>query len=161
MSSEEKRFNRQELIAALQKGWKHYLPCLAELSEEEQARYAREQGFSRVQDVLVHIFAWWERSMQRTAWLLSGPPLPPANDHPLFLQDMDEFNTDVVAQHKQWSRADVESKFATTLTGFEHFLRELPETALEHERIQLWMRIDAIDHYEDHRLPNGPTIRET
>ncbi len=158
MPSEEKRYNRQELIAALQKGWKHYLPSFAALSEEEQARYAHEQGFSRVQDVLVHILAWWDRSMQRTAWLLSGPPLPPAKDHPLFLLDMNEFNADVIAQHEQWSRAAVEEKFAATLAAFERFLIDLPETALEHERIQTWMRIDAIDHYEAHRPPNGPIL---
>ncbi|HEY6543008.1 MAG TPA: hypothetical protein VIZ18_18850 [Ktedonobacteraceae bacterium] len=158
MPSEEKQFNRQGLIAALQKGWKHYLSCLAALSDEEQARYAREQGFLHVQDVLVHIFAWWERSMQRTAWLLSGPPLPPAKGHPLFLLDMDEFNADVVAQHEQWSRAASEEKFAATLAAFERFLIDLPETALEHEHIQTWMRIDTIDHYEAHRPPNGPAL---
>jgi hypothetical protein len=103
MPPAEKQFNHQELVAALEKGWKHYLPCLAALSEEERARYVREQGFSRVQDMLVHIFAWWELSMQRTAWLLSGPPLPPAKDHPLFSHTMDEFNAKVVAQHEQWT----------------------------------------------------------
>ena len=92
MPPAEKQFNHQELVAALEKGWKHYLPCLAALSEEERARYAREQGFSRVQDVVVHIFSWWELSMQRTAWLLSGPPLPPAKDHPLFSHTMDGQN---------------------------------------------------------------------
>ena len=156
MLSNEKQFNRQELIAALEKGWKHYLPCLTTLAEEEQARYAQEQGFSRIQDVLVHIFAWWERSMQRTAWLLSDPPLPPAKDHPLFLLDMDEFNASVIAQHEQWSCAEVEEKFATMLVTFENFIADLPETVLEHERIQTWMRIDAIDHYEAHRPPNEP-----
>src|SRR5579859_1244573 len=72
----------------------------------------------------------------------------------LFLLDMNEFNADVIAQHEQWSRAAVEEKFVTTLAAFERFLTELPETALENERIQTWIRIDAIDHYEAHRPPN-------
>jgi hypothetical protein len=71
MPSEQQHFSRQELLAALEHGWKKYLPRLVKFSEEEQTRFAQEQGFSRVQDLLVHIFAWWERSMQRTSWLLS------------------------------------------------------------------------------------------
>lgn len=72
--------------------------------------------------------------------------------------DMDEFNAEVVARYHQWTREAVEVKFATTLTAFEHFLMDLPESALEHEHIQLWLRIDAIDHYNDHRLPNVPAL---
>lgn len=153
MSSEKLQFSRQDLLAALEKGWKYYLSRLKELSEEEQARYAQDQGFSRIQDVLVHIFGWWERSMQRSFQVLSGHPVPIADD-------MDEFNTEVVARYQQWTREAVEAKFATTLTVFEDFLTNLPETALENERIHLWLRLDAIDHYEDHRLPNTPTLQE-
>lgn len=72
--------------------------------------------------------------------------------------DMDEFNADVIAQHEQWSRAAVEEKFVTTLAAFEGFLFDLPESALEHERIQTWMRIDAIDHYKAPQPPNGPIV---
>jgi len=50
-----------------------------------------------------------------------------------------------------------EENFAATLAALERFLIDLPETTLEHERIQTWMRIDAIDHYKAHRPPDGPT----
>ena len=153
MSSEKQQFSRQDLLAALEKGWKHYLSRLKELSEEDQARYAQEQGFSRIQDVLVHIFGWWELSMQRSFQVLSGHSVPIADD-------MDAFNAEVVARYQEWTREAVEAKFATTLTVFEDFLRDLPETALEHEHIHLWLRLDAIDHYEDHRLPNAPVLQE-
>ncbi len=123
---------------------------LAELSEEEQTRYAHEQGFARVQDVLVHIFAWWERFMQWTPTLLSGHPAPPVN--------VDELNAEAVAHYQQWTRAAVEEKFTATLTAFERFLLDLPETALEHERLYLRLRIGTIYHYESHRLPNGPEL---
>lgn len=146
MSSENRQFSRQDLLADLEKGWKHYLSRLQELSEEEQARYAQEQGFSRIQDVLVHIFVWWERSMQRSLMILDGHSLPHT--------DVDAFNAEMVEHYQQWTRQAVEEKFAITLTTLERFLIDLPETALEHERIQLWLRIDAHDHYEDHRLPN-------
>jgi hypothetical protein len=150
MSSDNQQFSRQYLLADLEKGWKHYLSRLQELSEEEQARYAREQGFSRIQDVLVHIFAWWEHSMQRSLMILDG--------RSLLYTDVDAFNAEMVEHYQQWTRQTVEEKFATTLTTLERFLIDLPETALEHERIQLWLRIDAHDHYEDHRLPNEPAL---
>jgi hypothetical protein len=153
MSSEERRFSRQELLAALEKGWKQYLPHLAALSEEEQARYAQQQGYQRVEDVIAHIFAWWELSMARTREELDGRMVP-------LVDDMDEFNAKVVAQYQNWGRSAIEEKFATALAAFEPFLQDLPEEALENERIHLWLRIDAIDHYEDHRLPNGPAVRE-
>ena len=153
MSSEEPRFSRQDLLAALEQGWKQYLPGLAKLSEEEQTRCAQAQGFARVQDLLVHIFAWWERSMQRSIRLLHGPPVIDASAHVLFAQTIDEFNADAIARHQAWTRAAVEAHFAAALTALEEFLRNLPESALEDDRLQRWMRSEAIDHYQDHRLP--------
>jgi hypothetical protein len=152
MGSENQQYSRQELLAALDPGWKRYLSRLHELSGEEQLLYAQAQGFSRVQDVLVHTMAWWERSMQRSFVVLSGHLVPLAND-------MDEFNAEVIERYQSWTREAVEEKFAAVLTTFERFLKELPETAFANERIQLWLRIDAIDHYEDHRLPNAPKLR--
>jgi hypothetical protein len=155
MPSEERRFSGQEFLAALEKGWKHYLSQLAELSEEEQNHFAQEQGFLRIQDLLVHIFAWWERSMQRTTWLLSNPPLPPTQGHPLFGKSMDEWNAEAIARYQHWTRDDVEAKFTTTLAALEAFLQDLPEAAFEQERIQFWMRVETVDHYEKHCLPQS------
>jgi hypothetical protein len=153
MSSQERRYSRQELLAAVEKGWKHYLAYLAALSREEQARYARAQGYARIEDVVAHIFAWWELSMQRTREVLSGKHIPIADD-------MDEFNASVVAHYQGWTLPAIEEKFATALTTFERFLRHLSESALDNDRIQLWLRLDSIDHYEDHKLPNAPSVRE-
>nr|HET6904013.1 hypothetical protein [Ktedonobacteraceae bacterium] len=60
-----------------------------------------------------HIFAWWERSMQWTSWLLINPLLSPAQDHPLFGKSMDEWNAEVIVHYQHWTRADVKAKFAT------------------------------------------------
>ncbi|HEV2580174.1 MAG TPA: hypothetical protein VGT44_04915 [Ktedonobacteraceae bacterium] len=89
--------------------------------------------------------------MHRTREELEGHIVPLADD-------MDEFNAGVIAQYQNWTRSAIEEKFAATLATFERFLHDLPETALENERILLWLRIDAIDHYEDHRLPDAPHI---
>ncbi|GHO85055.1 ClbS/DfsB family four-helix bundle protein [Dictyobacter formicarum] len=151
MTSENQQFSRQDLLAALEQGWKHYLTHLHELSEDEQVLYAQKQGFTRVQDVLAHVVAWWERSMQRSFQIISGHAVPRTDD-------MDAFNAEVVEQYQQWTGEAIEAKFADTLTTFERFLKELPDTAFENERIQLWLRIDVIDHYEDHRLPNAPKL---
>ncbi|QBD75239.1 ClbS/DfsB family four-helix bundle protein [Ktedonosporobacter rubrisoli] len=152
MSQEDRRYSRQDLLTAIEMGWRQYLPHLAQLSPEEQDNYAREQGFERVQDVLVHIFSWWERSTQRTYRLLGGLEVPRTDD-------IDAFNANAVAQYKQWSREDVEAKFTMDLEAFERFLSNLPEMALDNERIHLWLRLDAIDHYEEHRPPNAPSLR--
>jgi hypothetical protein len=88
--------------------------------------------------------------MQRSLMILDGHSLPHTN--------VNAFNAEVVERYQQWTRQAVEEKFVTTMTTLERFLRDLPEAALEHERIQLWLRIDAHDHYEDHRLPNEPAL---
>ncbi|GCE09433.1 ClbS/DfsB family four-helix bundle protein [Dictyobacter aurantiacus] len=152
MAIEQRQFNRQELLTALEQGWKQYLAHLHTLSEEELVRYAQQQGYTRVQDVLAHVIAWWERSMHRSHQIINGQSVPRTND-------MDAFNAEVVKQYQQWTRDAVEARFEETLDIFEHFLKELPEHAFENERIQLWLRIDAIDHYEDHRLPNAPKLQ--
>jgi hypothetical protein len=48
MLLENQQFSRRDLLTALERGWKHYLSQLQELSEEEQAHYAQEQGFARI-----------------------------------------------------------------------------------------------------------------
>lgn len=154
MATENRYYSRQELIAALEPGWKQYLSRLHELSEEEQSLYAQAQGFVRVQDVLVHTFAWWERSMQRSFELLSGHIVPIDSEN-----DMDKFNAYVIEHYQAWTREAVEEKFVVALATFERFLQDLLEAAFAHERIQLWLRIDAIDHYEAHRPPNAPALR--
>ncbi len=160
MSVEERHFSRQDLLDALEQGWKQYLPRLAALSEDEQARYAEGQGYARVQDVLVHIFAWWERSIRRSRRLVSGPPvLMPEEERALFPdQTIDEFNAEVVVRHQSWTRAAVETHFVAALAALEQLLRDLPETALEDERLHRWLRVETIDHYQEHRLPNAPAV---
>ncbi|HLW01542.1 MAG TPA: ClbS/DfsB family four-helix bundle protein [Ktedonobacterales bacterium] len=154
MSSEGQRFSRQSLLDALEQGWKPYLSQLNALPADEHEQYAHQQGYARVQDVLVHIVAWWELSMQRTVRVLTGPPEIRPEDHALFPESMDAFNAEVIAQYQHWTRAAVEAKFTATLVALERFLLDLPETALDDERIHRWMRSEAIDHYQAHRLPN-------
>ncbi|HEY7358233.1 MAG TPA: ClbS/DfsB family four-helix bundle protein [Ktedonobacterales bacterium] len=156
MSSEQQRYSRQDLLAALEQGWKPYLSQLASMPEDEQTRCANQQGFARVQDVLAHIFAWWELSMQRTTRVLTGPPVIRPEDHALFPESIDDFNAETIARYQSWTRAAVEEKFAATLLALERFLLDLPETALEDERIQRWMRSEAIDHYQEHHLTASP-----
>jgi hypothetical protein len=158
MSSSDQRFSRQDLLTALEQGWKRYLPGLAALSEEEQARFAQAQGFARVQDMLVHIFSWWERSMQRSIRLLNGPPEIDASAHALFVQTIDEFNADVINRYQGWTRAAVEERFVANLAALEDYISHLSDAALEDARIQRWMRSEAIDHYNDHRLASGPAL---
>jgi len=88
--------------------------------------------------------------MQRSFMILSGQLVPRS--------DVNAFNAEVVKGYQQWTREAIEEKFVTILTTFERFLKELPEIAFENERIQLWLRIDTVDHYEDHRLPNAPRL---
>jgi hypothetical protein len=158
MPTEGQHYSRQNLLDALAQGWKPYLSPLKALPEDEQEHYARQQGYARVQDVLVHIVAWWELSMQRTSRVLTGPPEIRPEDHVLFPESQDEFNAETITRFQTWTRAAVEEKFAVTLLTLERFLLDLPETALDDERIHRWMRSEAIDHYKDHRLPNAPEV---
>ncbi|MBE3558247.1 MAG: hypothetical protein IMW89_03370 [Ktedonobacteraceae bacterium] len=93
--------------------------------------------------------------MQRSTRLLNGQSVLDANI------DIDDFNASAVAHYQAWEKAVIEEKFATTLSALERFIRDLPESALENEWIRRWLHIEAIDHYEDHRLPNGTVIRVT
>ena len=149
--SEERRFGRQAMLKSLEKGWKTYLPHLAELADEEQLAYAHMQGYLRVQDVLAHIIAWWESSMLRTRISLSGQDAPAAGD-------VDEFNARAVAEYQSWTRQAVEEKFATTLTALEQFLKDIPEIIFENSHMYHWIEADVVDHYREHRPPNGPAL---
>jgi hypothetical protein len=158
MSSEQRQFSRQQLLDALEQGWKQYLSRLAALPKEEQVQFAQRQGFPRVQDVLAHIIGWWELSMRRTVRVLTGPPVIQPEDDVLFPESMDEFNAETITHYYHWTSAAVEEKFVATLVVLEQFLLNLPEMALEDERIQRWMRSEAMDHYQDHCLPKASNV---
>ncbi len=158
MPAPERHYRRQEFLAALEQGWKHYLPRLRALPEEAQARYAQAQGFARVEDVLAHIFAWWDRSLQRSRALLEHPAVIPPEVHALFAQSIDEFNAESLARYQSWDRAAIEAQFTATLQTLEGFLKEVPENELEDERLQRWMRAETFEHYNEHLLPDASTL---
>ncbi len=158
MSAPEHRYSRRDFLAALEQGWKHYLPRLRALPEGAQAQYAQTQGFARIEDVLAHIFAWWERSLERARRLLEHPAVIPPEVHALFAQTIDEFNAASVARYQSWDRAAIEERFTATLKTLEDFLRQVPENELENEHLHRWMRAETIEHYHEHLLPGAHAL---
>lgn len=154
MSLQQQSLSRQDLLIALEKGWKQFLPQMAALSAEEQELYTQQQGFARIEDVLVHTFAWWEYAMPRARDLLRGLQAPGPKDS----SDINRFNDEAIAHYQHWTRSAVEEQFTTTFTAFERFIQDLPEAAFEHPQVSFLLRIMVIEHYKAHRPPNGPEL---
>ena len=151
--SKTRHWTREALRAAMDDIWGQYLPALARLPEAEQTRYANQQGYARVQDLLAHINAWAEETLRVMPYLLRNEPAPRdyAND--------DEFNARAVEHCKDWTRAQVEAEFERLRVALAELIASLPDEAFETRRVYRWVKATVVDHYLEHQLPNGPALR--
>src|SRR6266511_3426964 len=141
------QLTRAELLTGLRDGWGAFLPAIARLTEGQQAAFARLQGFPHVQDLLAHICAWWERTLEVVPAIAGGGT--PARDCP----DVDAFNERAVARYESCTRAQLESEFERLRGAVAGLIAGLPSGAIENTVVYPWLLDSAVEHYEAHRPP--------
>ena len=59
-----KRLTRHDLLEWLDTPWAQYPQRLQELPDDEQVRFAQQQGYAHPQDLLAHLGAWMEETLR-------------------------------------------------------------------------------------------------
>lgn len=144
MDETTRRLNREELITANEHGWGRFLHTVECMSGEKRAAYLQQQGYDRMQNLLAHVIAWHEETLRAVPTLLAG-------ERSMGPKDVDEFNARAVERYRSWDESAVESEFTQRCADISALVRDLPESALEHEQVYEWLYVGILEHYKEHR----------
>jgi hypothetical protein len=147
MLKRSKRWTCAEFNEAVDTIWLTYPKRLRELSEDEQARFAQQQGYTRPQDLLAHLGAWMEETLRVLPYLRRDekPPRDYKND--------DEFNARAVQRLADRSRAEVEAWYDQQRLALRCLLEQLSEEDFRQPRVYRWLNGTIVGHYDEHPLP--------
>jgi hypothetical protein len=124
-----------------------YLAGIARLPAEEQVRWAQAQGYTRVQDLLAHLLAWYDETTRLVPGMLGG------ERKPFGYESVDAFNAVAIARYRDLTRAQVEAEYVRARDAFDAMLAGLSPDAVDNDRAYRWLYATAVEHYEEHRLP--------
>ncbi len=147
MSKQTKHWTRTEFIESIDTTWKAYPVRLAQLSEDEQARFTQQQGYARPQDLLAHLGAWMEET-RRVMPYLQRDERPPRD----YIGD-DDFNTRAVQRFAERPYAEVETWYEQQRVALKQLVSQLPDAAFESKRVYRWLFGTIVKHYDEHPLP--------
>jgi hypothetical protein len=141
------RLDRGELLRALEEGWGRYLADLRRLSPTQQAAFTRLQGFPRLADLLAHLCAWWERTLQVVSALGGVAGFCPGALQGTAGGDGAE------TRYRGRGQAELEGEFERLRVALAEVIRTLPEGVLADERVYAWLYQGTVEHYAAHRPP--------
>lgn len=139
---------RQEVLNVLQEGWGTYIQKYQQLSTQARTAFLVQQGYARFADLLAHIVAWWEVGYQSIARYVSDPEAQPRK------YDVDAFNAEAVAKSAGLSEERVIASFEKTRNFLVEFVKALPDSAFENEKVINQLNMEFIGHLSEHALPS-------
>lgn len=136
------------ILKLLDQDWAEYPHRFQALSAEAQSAFLTQQGYARFADLLAHLVAWWELGAQSIARYLSQTDFqPPA-------YDVDTFNAAAVARAAGLSEAEALAAFEQKRLELLDFVKRLPPTAFENEKIIHQFNLEFAGHLHEHQIPD-------
>ena len=162
---------KQHILAALIEEFERWEELLSGISEEQITAPLRPSNWS-IKDVMVHLWAWQQRSIARleAALLNREPVFPewPEESDPDAEGDTDRINAWIYQSHREQPWAQV---YQNWREGFLRFL-ELPEGIPERELLDAdrypWLKgyslalilLASYDHHQEHLEKTYAWLRE-
>jgi hypothetical protein len=143
-----KRLTRHDLTEWLDTTWAQYPQRLRELADDEQVRFAQQQGYARPQDLLAHLGAWMEETLRVMPYLRRDEK--PAR---IYRNDA-EFNAHAVERFADRSRAEVEAWYEEQRTALKRLIEQLSDEDFRISRVYRWLNGTIVGHYDEHPLPH-------
>jgi hypothetical protein len=137
----------KQFLDALQTGWGQYAAGFERLSPAEQSAFLQQQGYPRFHDLLAHICAWWEETLEVVTAILEAKELPQKR------YDVDAFNAAAVAKYQDWKESDLLTHYENLREALLYLVAELPEEALKNKYVAGWLHASVVEHLQEHRLP--------
>ena len=136
---------KAELLDCLNSKWDEYLAQICSLSPQEQAAFAWRQGYPRLADLLAHFAAWWRTGME----VVRHHQEDSNYQHPAM--DVDAFNARVIRNSRAQPEETVIAEFTAARRELIEFISALSEHDLANEKIARQLRIEIIEHLEEHQ----------
>jgi hypothetical protein len=139
---------RQDVLTILQEDWGTYVQRYRNLSPAAQSAFLVKQGYARFADLLSHIVAWWEVGYKSIEKYLSDPGFQPPE------YDVEAFNAAAVVKTAGLDEDTVIESFEKTRGFLIGFVKALPESAFENEKVVNQFNMELVGHYRDHNIPH-------
>ena len=142
-----KRLTRHNLLDWLDTTWAQYPQRLQELPEDEQVRFAQQQGYAHPQDLLAHLGAWMEETLRVMPYLRRNekPPRTYRNDA--------EFNGRAMQRFADRSRAEMEMWYEDQRSAVKQLVEQLADEDFSQPRVYRWLNGTIVGHYAEHTVP--------
>jgi hypothetical protein len=140
------QLTRQEVLDVLQGNWAEYVHGFCSLPVEEQSVFLRRQGYARFADLLAHIVSWWRVCHQAVERYVSDPGAQPIH------YDVDAFNAEAVAAVSWLEEEQVVESFEMMRHFMVEFVKDLPGTAFENEKVVDQLEMDFFGHLHEHAI---------
>ena len=137
---------QQRVLGVLQGDWAEYIQAYRSLSAEAQSAFLRQQGYVRFVDLLAHIVAWWKVCLQAVEQYMADPAAQPME------YDVDTFNAAAVAAVSQLDEEQGFDSFEKMRGFMIDFVKGLPDTAFENERVVNQLEMDLVGHLGEHTI---------
>jgi len=137
---------RQKVLNILQGDWATYVQRFRCLSPEAQSIFLAKQGYARFADLLYHIIAWWEVGYHAIERYLTDPQFQPRE------YDVDAFNAEAIAKAGGLDDDNVIESFEKMRNFLFEFVKALPDTAFENEKVVNQFNMELVGHLSDHNI---------
>jgi hypothetical protein len=138
---------RQDVLNILQVDWGTYVLRFRCLSPEAKSAFLVKQGYARFADLLSHIIAWWDVGSHSIEKYIADPGFGPVE------YDVDAFNATAVAKTAGLDDDTVIESFEKMRGFLIDFVKKLPETAFENEKVVNQFNMELVGHLRDHNIP--------
>ena len=143
---------RETLMEMLDTQWARYVPTIEALTEADQQRYAQQRGYASLKDLLAHITAWNQKTLEVVPILAQGERFN--RDW----KDDDDFNARAVERVRNQTFEQAKEDFENTRTALAGMIAELPVDAINNPEVYRWLYATVMTHYEEHEPPGDPQV---
>jgi len=143
---------RETLMEMLDTQWARYIPTIEALTEADRQRYAQQQGYASLKDLLAHVTAWNQKALEVIPVLARGERFE--RDW----KDDDDFNARAVERVRNQTFEQVKEEFENARTALAGMIAELPVDAINNSEVYRWLYATVVTHYEEHEPPGDPQV---
>ena len=138
--------NRQNVLDVLDNEWGNYASNFQRLTPDAQAAFLEKQGYKRLADLLSHIAAWWEEGIKAIGNFRTDPDARQPDI------DVDIFNARAMEKVRDGGDDEVIQFFEKMRRKFVEVVMDLSDSDFRNERIVNQIKMELINHLEDHRI---------
>ena len=143
---------KKRTLEYIEQEWGTYVERFQRLPKDEQEKRMKVMGYERFRDMLAHILAWWDESMEIVRAIAEDRKFERKQ------YDFDAFNAEAVAKYKDWDETEFMSQFEKTCQKMGSDLKSMNEAVFENRRVQAWLHAVIYHHAREHLVSPSPFI---